>query len=320
MDLTSAAADTATPAGPPDTAPRAVAADAAGLDATALAPASRASWIGWRLRLLVAAALLGCVGLYALSGAVAALPHLDAGWRSDVAGRVLLARSQDPVLEPLRGRALTGIVGAGDAVPLTDAIVLQRSARWIPDDAERARYIGLHAQLAAAMAQPAVRLLFADGASAAIRPARIGYVGLGPTYWMLCAAALLLYLVAMVALLARPRALSLLYALMAWCQIGNLLFMAVESALELNLPPGFALWDAHARVAFDLVTGAAAVHAVALHPTRLPAARAVALCTWCGVAALLALSLGGSLPDAWWNTQLATVGCGALALTLLTVS
>jgi signal transduction histidine kinase len=294
-----------------------------GFDAPEISPgalARRANWIGWRLRLLVAAALLGCVGLFALAHALAALPHVDASWRADGAGRIMLAHTEDPLLRPLEGRALIGIVGAGASISLTDALALQRSARWIADDAERARYIALHEQLAAAFAQPVLRLLFANGELLEVRPLAQGYASLGALYWLLCATALLLYLVSMVALLVRPRAPSPLYAVMAWCQTGSLLFMAVEASQQLNLPSGFAPWEAQLRMALDLATGAAAVHAVALHPTRLPPARSVAWLAWGGSGALLALSLSGTLNNVWWHTQLAVIACGVLAMTLLTWS
>ena len=53
-------------------------------------------------------------------------------------------------------------------------------------------------------------------------------------FWLLCGLALLLYLVAMVVLLAKPNGRNLLYALMSLCQAGNLVFIAIESTLDLR--------------------------------------------------------------------------------------
>ena len=81
-----------------------------------------------------------------------------------------------------------------------------------------------------------VKLVFADGTLAEVKPQARGYAGLGAMFWVLCALALVLYLMAMVVLLARPRRATWSYALMALCQAGNLLFIAVESSLGLGLP------------------------------------------------------------------------------------
>ena len=169
-------------------------------------------------------------------------------------------------------------------------------------------------------AQPTVALLFADGALLRLAPSHIGYAGLGITFWLLCVIALALALVAVVALMARPDRRNLLYALIAWCQSGNLLFIAIESTFQLNLPRNFSVWDAQGRMALDLIAAAAIVHVITLHPTRLPRARPFAWLAWGTAAAVLLLALAGRLSNGWWSTQLAVIGCGLLALGLLTWS
>jgi signal transduction histidine kinase len=277
-------------------------------------------WIGWRLRLLAATALLGCIGVFLLARWLAALPDIDATWSNNAAGQLVLAHSDSPALANYEERALVGIGGAAAAIPAVDGLALRRSARWIADDADRERHAALHRQLAAALAQPTVALLFADGALLRLAPSRIGYAGLGITFWLLCVIALALALVAMVALMARPDRRNLLYALIAWCQSGNLLFIAIESTFQLNLPRDFPAWDAQGRMALDLIAAAAIVHVITLHPTRLPGAWPFAWLAWGTAAALLLLALAGRLSNGWWETQLAVIGCGLLALGLLTWS
>jgi signal transduction histidine kinase len=277
-------------------------------------------WIGWRLRLLAATALLGCIGVFLLARTLAALPDIDATWSSNAAGQLVLAHSEHPALANHEEQVLVGIDAAAAPVLAVDALVLRRSARWIDSDADRARHAALHRQLAAALAQPAVGLQFADGALLRLAPSRIGYAGLGISFWLLCAIAMALALVAMVALMARPDRRNLLYALIAWCQSGNLLFIAVESACQLNLPRDFSAWDALGRTAFDLIAAAAVVQVTTLHPTRLPGARPFAWLAWGTTAALLLLALAGRLSNDWWETQLAMIGCGVLAIGLLTWS
>src|SRR5438045_5144417 len=85
-------------------------------------------WMGWRLRLLVGAALLGCLGLFALARWLGDPPHIDATWRANAQGRLELAASNDSVLRPHVGRALIGIVGGDVSVAVADVLTLQRSS------------------------------------------------------------------------------------------------------------------------------------------------------------------------------------------------
>jgi hypothetical protein len=91
-------------------------------------------------------------------------------------------------------------------------------------------------------------------------------------FWLLSAFALVLYLVAMVVLLARPTGPQPALRRDGLVQTGNLVFIAVESTLELALPAPFPRLDMPLRIAFDLVTAAALVNVVCLHPRRLPGA------------------------------------------------
>lgn len=277
-------------------------------------------WIGWRLRLLVAGALLGCVGLFLLAHTLAAAPHLDATWRANAQGQLELATSDDPALAPFVGRALIGVIGNDAQIAVVDALVLQRSPRWLTDDADRARHRELHRQLYAALSQPPLRLYFADGGTAEPSLAPRSLLQLGVLHWLLAALALVLYLVTLAVMLARPSAANALYAAMALSQCGNLLFIAAATGFGLALPPLYAQWEAHGRMLFDLVTAAAIVHAVTIHPRRLPYAPAIAAAAWLAVALLAALDQAEALPRAWWWTQAGGALFGLAAIGLLSWS
>ena len=281
-------------------------------------PATR--WMGWRLRLLVASALLGCLGIFTLIHAVTLAPHIDASWRVDAQGRIELAASADPVLQAHIGQTLKGILAGDTTVALNDALALQRSPRWVIDDAERARQQGLQAQIALALAQPEVRLFFSDGSKAVLQPLPRGLTGLPIMFWLLSAFALGLYLVAMVVLLAHPTGRNLVYAVMTLCQSGNLLFIAAEATLEFGLPAPFARLDMPVRMAFDLFTAAAMVNAACLHPRRLPGSGWIALFGWGVALALVGALAAGALVNVWWWTQGAVIGLGLLAIGLLSWS
>ena len=282
------------------------------------APLSR--WMGWRLRLLVGTALLGCLGLFFLARWLAEPPHIDAHWRANALGRVELMASDLPLLRSHEGRALLSVRAAGSAPIDVDALALQPSSRWLPADAERERRRSLHARLAQALAQPTVGLLMSDGESVEVQPTRRGFTNLGAMFWLLAGLALVLYLLAMVVLLAKPTLRNTLYALISLCQSGNLIFIAVESTLQLGLPQPFPGWDMPVRMAFDLVMVAAIVHAATLHPRRVPHAGAFALTGWVSAAALVALAAADRLAHLWWWTQGGVIALGALAVGLLSWS
>ena len=277
-------------------------------------------WIGWRLRLLVLCALLGCLAVFALTRTLAAAPHLAASWRATAQGQVELSNSTDPVLALHRGQALVSMRGGALPAFQVDALALQRSPRWIVEDSERERQRQMHEQLFDAQSQAAVTLGFSDGRAVTVVPEPRGVSGLPVIFWMLAAFALALYLVSCVVVLAQPSSRNVVYALMGLCQSANLLFIAVESTIELGLRAPFLELDMPARMAFDLVTAAAMVNAVCLHPRRLPGSGWIALAGWAAVPLLIGLFAAGLLPHAWWWTQGGVMALGALAIGLLSWS
>jgi len=277
-------------------------------------------WMGWRLRLLVVSALIGCLGLFLLAREIAATPRIDATWRINPQGQIELAGSTDPDLKPQVGQVLTSVSTGTATIPMADALALQRSARWIIDDAQRVLQRSLHEQLGAALAQPSLRLAFATGASVDVETRVRGFGGLPAIYWLLSAFALVLYLVAMVVLMAKPNGRNLLYALMSLCQSGNLVFIAVETTLDLALPAPFPRLDMPVRMAFDLVTAAAIVNAACVHPRRLPGGGWIALGGWGFAALLLVLFEAGRLPLAWSWTQASVVLYGIVTIALMSWS
>jgi len=277
-------------------------------------------WMGWRLRILVGAALLGCMGLFLLARWLVEPPHIDATWRPNAQGQIELQSTADPLLQRHLGQALIGIVGGDVSVAVADALALQRSSRWLVSDSERARHRAMHEQISAALSQQHVKLFFSDGDMVELTLPHRGFASLGGMFWLLSALALALYLVAMVVLLAKPTARNLLYAVMSLCQTGNLAFIAVESTLQLALPKPFPQLDMPMRMAFDLITAAAMINATCLHPRRLPGAGWIAAAAWAAVGALIVLLAQGELSQPWWWSQGSVSVLGALAIGLLTWS
>jgi len=285
-------------------------------------PADQAttSWAGWRLRSLSVLALLGCLCIFALIGSITKTPHIDASWRVDAEGRIVLASTRDAALIPHLGQSLERMQAGDTVLSLDDVLALHRSPRWVIDDEQRARQLDLNAQFARVLGQEQVTLSFADGVSAEARPGPRGLGGLGILFWLLAAFSLGLYMVAMVVVLAQPSGRNLVFAVMALCQAGNLLFIAIESTLDFGLPALFVRLDLPVRAAFDLITAAAMVNAACLHPRRLPGSGWIALLGW-GVCIALAGGIAtGALGHAWWWVQAAVIGLGLLAIGLLSWS
>ena len=299
-------------------------------------PASRRPllWIGWRRRAMVAVALLGCLGVFLLARWLAGTQHLDAHWTSNASGQLMLQGSPLPQLEGLQGRALmaigigtteltaenTALRGAEGAAMPVDASLLQRSPRWQVDDAARARQTAQSERLSQLLATGTVRLHFDTGEAVTVPAQLRGYAGLGLMFWPLAGLAWALLLLAAVVMLARPDLRNGLFLLMSLCQAGNLLFIALETLRGLGLPESAILAGLNLPLALDACTGAAVMHAFALHPHRLPQARLIAAATWISVVLALALLQTGVLTAVWWWAQGLCLALGVGALAVISVS
>ena len=276
--------------------------------------------MGWRLRLLVGAALLGCGGLFLLARWLAEPEQLVANWQVGAGGRIELGVDPGGALAPHSGKTLAALSAAERRVELTDALVLQRSARWMIEDEARDRHRQLQARLSALLAEPSPRLHFSDGSQVDAPLQRLGFAGLGGVLWLMSGIALVLYMSALVMLLSDPSRHNLFYAVMALCQAGNLVFIAAASTPRLGLPQPISDWDMTARMGFDLVTAAAAVQLCSLYAPRVRAAGALALLCWAFAGALVALQLSGRLTQTWWWTQLGVLGLCLVGIAILSAS
>ena len=274
-------------------------------------------WIGWRLRALVIAAVLGCSVVFVVMRALATSAHLDATFQPTARGQLTLLYSPVDDLAPMSGRTLDSISAEGLPPLQLDDLALQRTARWLVDDTRRLRYLQVQEQLAQLFAKGRVLLTFTDGAAIEVDTLPRGYGGLGLLFWPFTAFALLLYLIGVAVLLLRPGGRNALYALMAWCQALNLLLIASENTRGIGQPLGFAPVDLMLRLSLDVITATAVASAYALHPRRLPHARVI-VAVACGTAACWAVgALSGWLPQLWRVTQVVVLGLGAAATAVI---
>ncbi|NRF69965.1 histidine kinase [Aquincola sp. S2] len=279
-----------------------------------------ARWMGWRLRVLVVLALLGSVGVFALLRVLAVLPHIDAQWRSIGPNGIELVGSSDPALRQKVGRRLVALERSDGRRIEVDASLLQRSPRWTVGDVERGRQIALQDHVGQALREPVLRFVFDDRSIVELKPAPRGFPGLGALFWLLCALALVLYLIAAVVALAAPGVANLLYALVAVSQSANLVLIAVESMPAFGVAPGFGQLALDLRTLCDLVAAAAILHACLVHPARLPRAGWLAIAAWSGALLFALLAMRQALPAQWWLTQAMLIGYGLAAVAVLTWS
>ena len=284
------------------------------------APPRPTRWKGVRLVLLMLFALLGLIAVGQIIHALSAVTHVNAQWRVGTPGRIELAASTEAALQPHIGKTLTGFIGADDVVALADPLALQRSPRWVIDDAERMQQQAAQSKLAAALASDRVRVVFADDSRAELETVPLGLATLPLAMWLLCAAALGLYLIAVLTMLRRPTWRNLVYAAMAVSQSANLLLISSEIALVFGLPAPLARWAPPLHAGFDLLTVAAIVNAACLHPRRLPGAGWILLAGWGAAFGLIAAIVVGGLPQVWWWTQLLVLALGGTAIGLLSWS
>ncbi len=286
-------------------------------------PANRRSeglWIGWRLRLLVAATLVGCIFIFGLVRFLASTLVLDATWATDARGKVVLIATADPGLAGSVGQSMKEASGTTGPPIAVDASLLQRSPRWTVEDTARARLVAMHRAVGAALAQGPVKITFEDGTQATATPRERGVAGLGLMFWPISALALLVYLVGLVVWVARPQPRNALFVLITLCQSINLLFIAVEGARGLPLPTLVVAQDLWLRIALDIITAAAIVHAFTLHPTKLPHGQWTATACWAVGLVVIAFGRSTLASGLWWWSQGTVILLGAVSVAVLTWS
>lgn len=173
-----------------------------------------------------------------------------------------------------------------------------RRSRWLADRASQRTAIALTATASA--------LLMTLPAGSDI----------GLLFWICTAFALMLCTATLVVLQARLCTANVLYAVMALCQAGNLLGMAIDSTM--SVPPwGLPHLESPLHSGFDLITVAAAVHLSHIHPWRLRAVAWLPGLTWmvAGVVWLLAYRDHGG-DWGWWlvHGALLVMSCKAVIL------
>jgi signal transduction histidine kinase len=289
----------------------------------------RQRWLVWRRRGLIFAALVGCLCVFLLARWLAATPHIDASWQRGPAGQLVLGSSNSSTLHALRGHAVLALRAPGASELEVDAQLLHRAPRWqAKDDARLSRNQQLQSlaqvvSAANAAGRVELRLETGDWISAPIGPRN--YAGLGLAFWPLVGLALLLYLFAAVLLWAQAQPRNLPLVVMSLLQVINLMALALDTvpglplsvgiaaaAADPNMPAwaaalsqAYAAWsgDLTLRVALDLCIGAAAVHAFALHPRRLPQAHGLALLAWATVPLWWLFSRHSGAAGMWWWAQ-----------------
>lgn len=286
-------------------------------DAPVLPDVDSLSAIAWRRRLLLLVVVACCLGVFLLARLMALAPDVPAEWRVTPAGDVELASSELPELRAHLGKKLTGIRTPSGAPWPVDGSTLAYSARWLADDQARNELVRTRQLLTDQLARGQLTLML-DGAPVLVQAQPRGYLGLGAMFWLMSGFAVVLFLVGWIVPLVQPQQRSLLYAVMAHAQGGQLLMVAVMSVPALAPPAGLLQHEALLRTLLDLVTGAAIVHSATLHPSPVHWRHAAAGLCWAAALAHATLMVAGLLPHPWWWAQALLLINGLLCFALLT--
>jgi signal transduction histidine kinase len=278
-------------------------------------------WIGWRLRGLVLAALLGCLLVVAVTTWLTRSPWVDATWRADDRGHVVLESSSDAHLKALVGKVLGSVsTPDGQRIVVEPAAFMQRAPRWTLNPELRRNSQQWHSGMTQGLAQGGLDLHFADGPTVRVASQPRGLAGLGWAYWPVAALALVIGLVGIVVWLARPDPRNGLYLVLTSAQAVNLLIIAIQTVPGMPLPPLLMALDLPVRLGLDLICAAAVVHIFTLHPQRLLYGPLVAASAWLLAALPGVLALIGLTDGIWWWGQCMVLALGVVALAVLTRS
>ena len=261
-------------------------------------------WLGWRRRALVVLALLGCVGLFTLLRTLSASPHIDAGWRTNANGQMVLDSAGDSTLRAHIGETLVGVVLPDGRVLPPDVLLARRSPRWVIDDLQRSQQLANGAAYSAALRDGSVHLKLAESATPVeVRTLTRGYAGLGSVFWLMTALALVFYLTGAVVVLVEPDERNLLFGLTALAQTTHLLLIGLDTLPGFDFPARLAHLDLWLRVSSDVITGAASVHALSVYPRRLPFQGLIAVTSWAvGIGFIVTVAFN-PIPRLWWWVQ-----------------
>jgi signal transduction histidine kinase len=274
--------------------------------------------MGWRRLLLLPIALLASLVVVVLARTLAQTPDLDARWRLDSSGHLLLMATDLPWLHGALGHSLQAVVAPGQPPLVVDGRSVVNSTRWIADDEQRQAAQRQQREMARTVRPDVtVQLGFTDGLSAGVTPHARGVATLGLTFWLLCGLGLALELVGVVVILVRQDLRNLLYVAMAQCQAAQLLLAAVDAVPGIGNISLLGGHEAALRMVLDIVTCAALLNGTLLYPTPLPPRRALAGFAWAVAFAFGAATFAGRLPHAWWWCQALCLSTGLLVTGLL---
>ncbi|MDE2400276.1 MAG: histidine kinase [Burkholderiales bacterium] len=289
--------------------------------------------MGWRLRLLVGAVLAGFTALLLVGQWLSLQPRLPMTLRATPEGLVRVHSVDQPALQHLEGHLLKGLSGQAQTAPdgaqvlkaPIDVLVLQRSGRWIPDPEQRKRFFELHHGINRLMQalpaeQPTLQLELANAPNQSVLMNPRGWSGLSPLFWLLSCLALMVFAVGAVVVLAGPQWRNVAYAILAVCQAGQLVLIAMEGNLDLFMPDWFVVLDTRLRTGFDLVTAAAIIQVAVLHPRRLQGWPYFTLLGWAAALGLGLIAIQLDTPGSWWWIHIGCTVMGVVAIVLMSAT
>jgi signal transduction histidine kinase len=270
-----------------------------------------------RARIILIFGLVGAALLVLWLRWLAGSPHLPVNWQVDSGGSLVLESSTEPALQTAIGHRLLAIqLEEGQRIEAHPGW-LQRSARWITSDSERAALQATHQLSALALRQQQVKLWLQPDLAIAVYPRPRGFAGLGLGTWAMSLLALLLYLGCSMVLPSLPSASARFFGLVALAQCIHVLLVAAELMPGMGLPSALARADLSLRLVADMSLAVTVLHLVLKYPHRHTWVQRLLVPIWCLALAAVLQSLLLPLPGQWWWIQGAILCTWAASTALL---
>jgi signal transduction histidine kinase len=268
------------------------------------------TWVGWRWRLLAVLALVGCVVVLALIRSSVMLPQVQGQFTLSAQGQLLLVASTQAPQQP---KAVRGVVVEGQVQPI-NAMLFASQDRWIANAPLRAARQTQQEAVNAALVRERSTWQLEDSSQIDLPTVPRGVWGVHWSFWPMIALAFLLYLAAVVVVLARPIERNAVYAAMALAQCINIGLIALTSEHGVGATLVSPLLAYQLRCLMDVATAAALVHASATHPLRMASRGWRIGGAWAAAAVISLWVLATpSAPQTWWLVQATTLVGGLLA-------
>nr|WP_316638967.1 ATP-binding protein [uncultured Roseateles sp.] len=241
-------------------------------------------------------------------------PRLPLELGGNARHELVLRASALPELQPRLGQTIVAIDGEREQLPSPSSLLTERSARWLPDDALRERFLSQQQQLMRMVEAGPLWLQLLDGSRHELRAVHASLSALPAGFWLRALVASALAVAALAWLLVPVPQARRALALLSACQAVLVAMDAVDAGLGTPMPRLFLGLELDLRNVAELAMVGGIVQASCLHMSARLLARRINILCWLSLGLLALLLNLDALPRAWWWTQAGVQLAGSAAL------